>query len=159
MYHYCRRSGNDEVMQLSGLPDLSLRWLNRALGTSVATDSTAETVEGPAPDGHPAALQMVMGCFPSVTPGSVASATYTERELLLELMRHHMSRDGSIAHGVSEHDSAQVSTAAVMQLAVAALSYCSTDLQTQVRSQALLPTSTGCWRVHLESTCVVGVGR
>jgi hypothetical protein len=152
----CRRSGNDDVMQLSGLPDLSLTWLNRALGSSTASGTAGGTAGGPGLDGDFAALQMVVGCFPSVSPGSAASASSTERKLLLELMRCHMTHNGNVAHGVGEQDSAQNNTSAAMQLAVAAISYCWTDLQPQVRNQALMiraPSAGDASEKHLSGGC------
>ena len=100
-------------------------------------------------DGRVAALPMVVGCFPLALSGSVASATSAERELLLELMRRHVTHIGNAAHSVGEQQPAQDSTSAALQLAVAAISYCWTDFQPQVRHQALMvpaPSAGACIR-------------
>ena len=127
-------------MQLSGLPELSVRWLNRALETPTEKDTSTDTVGAPESD---AALPIVVGCFPSLAPGSVATASAIEKELLLKLTRSRLRPYQSVAGAVSEHDSAQGSATAMMQLAVAAVVYCSADLRIQVRFIASLLASTG----------------
>ena len=128
-------AGN-EVLRLSGLPDLSQSWLRRALETEPqAVVVAAHASRGPVDAADPgAALQLVVSCFPSIDFSGLATATRGEQELLFELFLRQRRLYGDDTHKDDD------STAVVTQLAVAAVNYCRAQLQAEVCNfSALLP--------------------